>query len=519
MINNLYEILKKLRRVLESTLLSNFVAKIEAAHALRLLAEKLNDVADIVIQYYESDVLKALGVAATDRVPKVQLAAQDAKKAWERLREKSKFVGPPNAINESPEKALQDRLGIPSNPKKLSKFGIIRQMVKLQKGPKQTRDTQKVADVLSRWQSALHAGKFLKRGMGLGGGFVPLPPIDQTSNSIKKRPKERQSIKKLILQYAMGKAKAGENFVLDKFGRNIPEANKETRLTEKVQENLELKVLKNTKEDEIKQGKERGVESKKVQVIKREDEVVYEKRDDICEINKTQCKQKEGAQNNKIEIFKEENAIAERTGRPQPLSIERGKEDKNEPFAEDLHKEETNQKLFEDETPIQETAHFIDAVSSAKEENNKSEDIEHPYTSIENKNKLHIPNIGTSQYEESPKTVIVPEPKPLAFKEESDVGVEPVKKTALDMGNSVNYQAIKPQAKPKLLEEVESALKKEEPEDVDIDVDNSMPEIIASEMKGDFATEMRGSSAHKPNEDVLSKHEEDVVPEYKQSKA
>jgi len=244
MINSLYEIFKKLRHVLENTVSSNFSIKIEASHTLALFAERLLDVADIVIQYYESDILKAIHNASTDRVPKVQQAAQEAKRAWEKLHEKSKFVGPPNTTGEvkSPEKEIKSRLGIQDAPKtaaskRWSKLGQMRQIMKLQKAAAgsgrpstsvQNSEIAKTNDVISRWQSALHSGKFLKRGMGVGGGFVPLPEINKKGSFHKENSAQNQkkSIKALILEFAMSKgglATKITNFALDKFGNQIIE--------------------------------------------------------------------------------------------------------------------------------------------------------------------------------------------------------------------------------------------------------------------------------------------------------
>ncbi len=238
MVSSLYEILKKLRRTLESPQPTNYAAKIESACALKLLAERLNEVADIVDGCYEADVMRALGCAAGDRVPKVQIAAQEAKRAWETLHEKCRSLekkAPDKAL--SPARAIQQRLGVrspsadPANAgaggKKLSKLGVLRQIMKMKKARPSTSVTPggrseagKVEDLMAKWQAAVRGCKFLKRGMGPSGGFAPLPSIGATKQRAGIKSERRESIKKLIMQYALGRA-GGKllNVVLDKFGR------------------------------------------------------------------------------------------------------------------------------------------------------------------------------------------------------------------------------------------------------------------------------------------------------------
>eukprot|EP00826_Nyctotherus_ovalis_P061729 TRINITY_DN8812_c0_g1_i2.p1 TRINITY_DN8812_c0_g1~~TRINITY_DN8812_c0_g1_i2.p1 ORF type:complete len:229 (+),score=76.91 TRINITY_DN8812_c0_g1_i2:72-758(+) len=192
--------------------------RIEAAHSIKMLADRLSDVADIVIQYYDKDVSKALAVAECDRVPKVQLAAHEARKAWNVLKDKSKFTGPAEPVKSSPWKALKERLGFSAEQKaekKLTKLGVMRQLAKLKKSNKEVQggDMEKSEEIISRWKSALYAGKYLKRGMGLGGGFVPLA---ESKAGAKK--KERPSIKEVIAKMKAEKKSKLDNFELDKFG-------------------------------------------------------------------------------------------------------------------------------------------------------------------------------------------------------------------------------------------------------------------------------------------------------------
>jgi len=72
-VSNLNEIFNKIIKILENPSLTNYNSKIEAANFLKYLAQCLQGVADIVIGYYQSEVLKALDYASKDRVLKVQL--------------------------------------------------------------------------------------------------------------------------------------------------------------------------------------------------------------------------------------------------------------------------------------------------------------------------------------------------------------------------------------------------------------------------------------------------------------
>jgi len=167
--------LKRFKKVLELGAIADYKVKVEAIKSLKLLAERLDK---DVIKSYQNEVVKVLGIAAVDRVPRVQLVAQEAKKAWERL----------NTGLEEVES------------KKEGKLEAMRHMFKLQRVVKQNKDMEVL---MERWQSD---NKYLMQGMGCGGGFVPLPDINQS-----KPQKKRQSIKKLILDFVYEKAKAQDD--------------------------------------------------------------------------------------------------------------------------------------------------------------------------------------------------------------------------------------------------------------------------------------------------------------------
>jgi hypothetical protein len=57
-VSNLYEIFRKLRKILEIKGAQGYMNKIETCNLLKVLATKLHNVADIVIGYYQ--VLKKM---------------------------------------------------------------------------------------------------------------------------------------------------------------------------------------------------------------------------------------------------------------------------------------------------------------------------------------------------------------------------------------------------------------------------------------------------------------------------
>ena len=277
----MYEILKKLRRVLESSQLSNYAAKIEAAHSIKLLAERLNEVADIVMQYYDKDVIKALSFAETDRVPKVQAAAHEARKAWEMLREKAKYTGPVEGEKKSQWKNLKERLGFSAESGKMTKLGVMRQLAKLRKSKEITgNDMEKSNEIIARWKSALYTGKYLKRGMGLGGGFVPLP---ETKASPKK--KQRPNIKEVIVKMRAERKNKLDNVELDRFGVQKP-----------------IEQIKEVPKEDIRASKEQFEE---VKDVKSKDAPIKEDKDN--EVSESTNKDIKIHIEDKFELIKEKN--------------------------------------------------------------------------------------------------------------------------------------------------------------------------------------------------------------------
>lgn len=225
-VNNLYEIFKRIYKILQTPAISNYFSKIQAANVLKLLAQRLHEVADIVIPYYEVDVLKSLNYAARDRVPKVQQAAQEAKKEWDKLRDTYKNMTANAKIEEKkavpPKEAIKTRLGIANSESKgqvvKKKFSVLKDILRLQKGIQQKSQSQdqinenkKRAETVEHWQSALHNVKFLKKRMGMGGGYLPLPSINAKQSAQQQREAQKKSIKQVILQYALEKGNKSLN--------------------------------------------------------------------------------------------------------------------------------------------------------------------------------------------------------------------------------------------------------------------------------------------------------------------
>ncbi len=81
----LTEIFKKLEKIVDDGSTQTHLNKVEACTLLELLALRLQGVADLVIGFFSRDVMTCLNKACSDRVLKVQQAAQKARKAWEML--------------------------------------------------------------------------------------------------------------------------------------------------------------------------------------------------------------------------------------------------------------------------------------------------------------------------------------------------------------------------------------------------------------------------------------------------
>jgi len=90
--HSIWDVVSKCLRILDSTDTSTYLRKIDACSLLRLIAIKLESVADLIFGHMHRAVIKALETAQCDRVLKVRQAAIQAKQAWMKVGSISKGV-------------------------------------------------------------------------------------------------------------------------------------------------------------------------------------------------------------------------------------------------------------------------------------------------------------------------------------------------------------------------------------------------------------------------------------------
>ncbi len=202
-VSNLADLFPKLIKIVDSPVLTTYDKKISACNLLRLLAQQLQTVADIVIGYYQSDVTRALESASHDRVLKVQQAAHAALKEWQRLRETYLELEKRKVCEEgrglSPEELLQSRLQKPL-PARPSTAVPIPRALERRKTPsaKPISRPSATAEEAEQWGSA--GGRYLKRRMGTGGGYVPLEKKAPVPQKVPENI-QRESIRSLVQQF------------------------------------------------------------------------------------------------------------------------------------------------------------------------------------------------------------------------------------------------------------------------------------------------------------------------------
>ncbi len=79
-VSYLKELYDKLMSLSSSS--KNYLTRIEGCKALGLIAKKLKPVAELVIGYFNNDIIYTLQNASKDRVHKVQIVANEALKQW-----------------------------------------------------------------------------------------------------------------------------------------------------------------------------------------------------------------------------------------------------------------------------------------------------------------------------------------------------------------------------------------------------------------------------------------------------
>ncbi len=210
-LNNLPEIFERLGKIINSPVITNHLAKIEAAHVYRAFAQRLRPVADLVMPYYQPVIMRAIEGALKDRVLKVQTAAAEAKREWETLRnaylelERKKSTAAVAAAVEAEEgKHEVGSLGPLS-----AKYREARRLAKQHKAATAAPSHDSVAgeetavgEISAAWGSAARAAKFLKKRDGTGGGTAVRSPEvcpKTVPNNVM-----RSSIKSALNQVASG---------------------------------------------------------------------------------------------------------------------------------------------------------------------------------------------------------------------------------------------------------------------------------------------------------------------------
>ncbi len=158
------------------------VSKIEAAKILKLLAERLHTAADVIVGYYWPAVGKALEAAMRDRVLKVQNAAGEAYKEWQRLQAtylemEKKKTQPENRPKTAAAAAVSSVVNKYKEARNLAK------QQKLVSSPSLASNAAKFEEISAIWGSAARAAKYLRKRDGSGGGNVVQGAIVRKSRS------------------------------------------------------------------------------------------------------------------------------------------------------------------------------------------------------------------------------------------------------------------------------------------------------------------------------------------------
>jgi hypothetical protein len=125
--------------------------KVAVANVLRLFAEELLIVADVIIGFYQESVLEALEFATKDRVLKVQQAARGAIKEWKKLKEAHKNIEAKKMLEEVPDLDEEE-------------------LIKMRLNEEYKKTPRRNYEIKDEKQTV----QFLKKKMGTGGGYVEL---------------------------------------------------------------------------------------------------------------------------------------------------------------------------------------------------------------------------------------------------------------------------------------------------------------------------------------------------------
>jgi len=125
--------------------------KVSVANVLKLFAEQLLVVADVIIGFYQESVVEALEYATKDRVLKVQQAARAAIKEWKKLKEAHKNIEAKKMLEEVPDLDEEE-------------------LIKMRLNEDYERIPRRTYEVEDEKQAV----QFLRKRMGTGGGYVEL---------------------------------------------------------------------------------------------------------------------------------------------------------------------------------------------------------------------------------------------------------------------------------------------------------------------------------------------------------
>ena len=125
---NLKEIYEKLIDSISTT--QNYLTKIEICKIFKLLAKTISNISELVIGYYNKEIIITLQNVAKDKVHKVQIAAHDALNEWLSL-EKIFLESEKKKSMEKKSRYEEQETNLPNNGH--SKLNILRNLSKLNK--------------------------------------------------------------------------------------------------------------------------------------------------------------------------------------------------------------------------------------------------------------------------------------------------------------------------------------------------------------------------------------------------
>ena len=169
-VSYLPEIFNKLTKILLNPNFNLYNSKISSANLLKILAEQLQGAVDVLVGFYQDSIIKALEFASKDRVLKVQQAAHFAIKEWRKLKESYKEV--------ESKKMIEDSKGLSGEELIEMRLNNI------------TEDPYPKINTHKDFQPLCEGGRYLKKRMGTGGGYIELE-----KSPIRRKTPKRESIK------------------------------------------------------------------------------------------------------------------------------------------------------------------------------------------------------------------------------------------------------------------------------------------------------------------------------------